>query len=78
MIVIFHCRGDLLAEMIETGLSAVDSNGGVVEVTYRGIELAVGFLSSRPRPRGFGGRGRMEHVGMDEGYAPGVSLENPI
>ena len=48
---------------------------GIDNSAYRGVEAAGEFLSLRPRPRGFGGRGWPGCVEPEEGYAPVVSLD---
>ena len=74
----FHCRtmNDALAESIETGVSTTDSNGGIGNIAYRGVELVGKFLSLQAHPRGYGGHGPPECVQLNKGYATVVSSDD--
>ena len=67
---------DLLAETIETGVSASDSTQGFADIARREVELAGKFPVVASHRRGFRERGRQECVQLDRGYAPVASADD--
>ena len=48
----------------------------MIDIAYRGLELAAEFLPPRPCPRGFGGRRWQELEELEQGYALVALLDN--